>query len=112
MSRYEAKKERGVVLNLSNNTERETILNLIIASGEFEIHDKEGVVTLYFKKEIQREQCAKLSRKSVQRARKILKFGFGKQKKHIRILEGVAKSQNIKLAAADTLDAVCSGIII
>lgn len=112
MNKSETKKAYSVVLNLSNNSERETILNSIIASGEFEIDDAEGVVTLHFKKPLPRKQHAELPRTSVLRTRKLLKLGLDKHKKHAGILERVARSQNITLATSDTLDAICSGIIV
>lgn len=112
MTKFEAGKKTGVVLNLSNNSEKETILKAIIASGEFEIHDTEGVVTLYFKKAVPQKQHVKLSRIAALRTRRFLKLGSTKQKKHVGILERVAKSQDITLATSDSLNAVCSGVIV
>ena len=41
--------KNAMVLNLRNNSERETIIKSISASGEFEIHEADGVVTIYIK---------------------------------------------------------------
>jgi len=102
--------KNAMVLNLRNNSERETIIKSISASGEFEIH--EAVVTIYIKASNLRKMETKHSKTFFCRNQTRHIFRKIKNKKHSSILERVAKSQNISLAESNSLDAICAGVIV
>ena len=99
----------GVTLSLSNNSEKDTILQALYASGEFEIIEANGIITIYSKK-TPRKQCYFFSRTSYARKKSIRRYLAFKPKKKVSILERVAKSQNITLAPSDSWGAFCSGL--
>ena len=101
--------KNAMVLNLRNNSERETIIKSISASGEFEIHEADGVVT---KASNLRKMETKHSKTFFCRNQTRHIFRKIKNKKHSSILERVAKSQNISLAESNSLDAICAGVIV
>jgi len=105
MSTLKASQSAAMVLNLRNNSEKEAIIKSIRASGEFEIHDEDGLITIMFKE-------ATPSKTFVFHNQALHKLRIIKRKKHSSILERVAKSQNITLAEPDSLDAVCAGVIV
>ena len=104
--------KNAMVLNLRNNSERETIIKSISASGEFEIHEADGVVTIYIKASNLRKMETKHSKTFFCRNQTRHIFRKIKNKKHSSILERVAKSQNISLAESKSLDAICAGVIV
>lgn len=106
---YETGKS-GVSLSLSNNSERDTILRALRASGEFEIIEENSVITIYSRK-VPTKQRFRLSKRGCTKKQSVRRLLTLKPKKRVSILERVAKSQDITLASSDSLGAFCSGII-
>lgn len=106
------KPNNAMTLNLSNNSAKETIINTIRDSGQFEVDDVEGIITIRCIETVKRLQKKKLSKLLAQKRNGYFYIISNRNKKHSSLLESIAKSQNITLADCKSDDTVFAGVIL
>ena len=98
-----------VVLNLKDNSEKDAIIKALSATEELKIKDTDGIITVYI--------CETFPNKKIKTSYLLKKHFQSKNilfrsKGHYGLLERVAKLQNITLGDTNSLDAVCTGVIV
>lgn len=112
MQKRKVRPNNAVTLNLSNNTAKETIINTIRASGQFEVDEYEGIVTIRCIETVNRLQKKKLSELLMHKRKGYFYIIPSRSRKYSSLLESIAKSQNITLADPKSDDAVYAGVIL
>ena len=111
MQKRKVRPNNAVTLNLSNNTAKETIINTIRASGQFEVDEHEGIVTIRCIETVNQLQKKKLSKVLAYKRKGYFYLTPKRNRTHSSLLESIAKSQNITLADPKADDAVYAGVI-
>ena len=105
-------RNNAMTLNLSNNSAKETIINTIRASGQFEVDDVEGVITIRCIETVNGLQKKKLSELLAHKRKGYFYIVPNRRRKHSSVLESIARSQKITLADSKSDDAVYAGVIL